>query len=88
MAEGEGGPDHNDLQDGSPDLFSIEVSDLTLIAVVGLKNTLKEDIKCSIKNCAKEGASVRVVTPSSKFEAVSFAKQLGIITEESLKKDD
>jgi len=43
LAEGEGGPEHDDHEEGSK-LANIELSGLTLISIAGIKDIIREEV--------------------------------------------
>jgi magnesium-transporting ATPase (P-type) len=43
LVEGEGGPEHDDKEDGSK-LADIELSGLTLIAIAGIKDIIRKEV--------------------------------------------
>jgi len=43
LAQDEGGPEHDDKEDGSK-LANIELSGLTLVAIAGIKDIIREEV--------------------------------------------
>jgi len=54
---------------------------LTLIAVVGIKDIVREEVLDAVGKCNKAGVRVRMVTGDSKITAIAVAKECGIISE-------
>ena len=54
-------------------------SDLTLIAIVGIMDPLREEIPKSISTCQKAGITVRMVTGDYMDTAIAIAKKAGIL---------
>ena len=55
-------------------------SDLILVAIAGIMDPLRDDIKQAIKTCHEAGVIVRMVTGDNINTAVAIAKEAGIIT--------
>lgn len=56
-------------------------SELTLIAIAGIKDPLRKEIPEAIKKCKAAGISVRMVTGDNINTAVAIAKDAGILSE-------
>lgn len=54
-------------------------SDLTLIAIAGIKDPLRPDIEDSINICRGAGIRVRMVTGDNINTAIAIAKDCGIL---------
>lgn len=59
----------------------IEDSGLTLIALVGIKDIIREEVPGAVALCNEAGVRVRMVTGDNKTTAVAIAKECGIINE-------
>lgn len=81
LAEGEGGPEHDDKEEGSK-LANIELEGLTLIAIAGIKDIIREEVPDAVATCALAGVRVRMVTGDNKITAIAIAKECGIIQNE------
>lgn len=81
LAEGEGGPEHDDKEDGSK-LANIELSGLTLVAIAGIKDIIRKEVPDAVQTCALAGVRVRMVTGDNKITAIAIAKECGIIANE------
>ncbi|CAD8100171.1 unnamed protein product [Paramecium sonneborni] len=53
--------------------------DLTLIAICGIKDPIRQDVPNSIKLCTQSGVMVRMVTGDNIITAQSIAKECGIL---------
>lgn len=56
-------------------------SELTLIAIAGIKDPLRKEIPEAIKKCKAAGITVRMVTGDNINTAVAIAKDAGILSE-------
>ncbi|KAL4435781.1 hypothetical protein ABPG74_015749 [Tetrahymena malaccensis] len=56
-------------------------SDLTLIAITGIKDPLRNEIPEAVRKCKSAGITVRMVTGDNVNTAVAIAKEAGIISE-------
>lgn len=81
LTDGEGGPEHDDKADGSK-LANIELSGLTLVAIAGIKDIIREEVPGAVVTCAHAGVRVRMVTGDNKITAIAIAKECGIIENE------
>jgi P-type Ca2+ transporter type 2B len=50
-------------------VYDFEKNGLTLLAVLGIKDLLREEVKDAIATCYKAGISVRMVTGDNKITA-------------------
>jgi Ca2+ transporting ATPase len=50
-------------------LYDVEKSGLTLVAMVGIKDVLRLEVKQAIKDCKTAGIIVRMVTGDNKLTA-------------------
>ncbi len=65
----------------------IETSGITLMAILGIKDILREQVPGAVALCQKAGITVKMVTGDMKITARAIAKECGIIKagdEESL----
>ena len=81
LTEGEGGPEHDEKEEGSK-LANIELEGLTLIAIAGIKDIIREEVPDAVATCANAGVRVRMVTGDNKITAIAIAKECGIIQNE------
>lgn len=58
-------------------------SDLTLVAIVGIKDPLRPEIIGSIKTCKSAGIRVRMITGDNLDTAEAIAKDCGILSEQT-----
>jgi len=59
-----------------------------LIALVGIKDIIREEVPGAVALCNEAGVRVRMVTGDNKVTAVAIAKECGIINEgEELEND-
>lgn len=54
-------------------------SDLTILAMVGIKDPLRDGISEAVKACYEGGVRVRMVTGDNKKTAIAIAKEAGIL---------
>jgi Ca2+-transporting ATPase len=54
--------------------------DLTLIAIIGIEDKLREGVRDAILNCQRAGVSVKMCTGDNALTARSIARQCGIFT--------
>ena len=62
-------------------LYDIEKQNLTLIAILGIKDILRQEVVKAVKDCRMAGIKVRMVTGDNKLTATAIAKECGIILE-------
>jgi len=60
-------------------VFDVEIHDLTLVAVLGIKDILRQEVPRAIQLCRLAGIKVRMVTGDNKLTARAIAKECGII---------
>jgi len=58
--------------------------DLTLIAMVGIEDPLRPEVKSAVRICQKAGVTVRMVTGDLLNTAKSIAKQCNILTKDGI----
>lgn len=79
----EGGPAHEDMvrgEDGKETKVAvIEEGGLTLIAIAGIKDIIREEVPLAVSNCFNAGVRVRMVTGDNKVTAIAIAKECGIL---------
>ena len=54
-------------------------SDLIIIAMVGIKDPLRDGIAAAVQACYEGGVRVRMVTGDNKNTAIAIAKEAGIL---------
>ena len=60
------------------DLFSY-INNLNFIALIGLMDPPRTEVKAAIKQCQQAGIAVKMITGDQKTTAVAIAKELGLI---------
>jgi P-type Ca2+ transporter type 2B len=60
-------------------VFMIEKSNLTLLAVFGIKDILRQEVTHAVEQCKMAGIKVRMVTGDNKLTARAIAKECKII---------
>ena len=60
-------------------VFAAETSGLILVAVLGIKDILRQEVPRAISLCRLAGIKVRMVTGDTKLTAKAIAKECGII---------
>lgn len=87
LQQGEGGEGH-DAKAENGKSYEIEDSGLTLIALCGIKDIIREEVPGAVALCNEAGVRVRMVTGDNKTTAVAIAKECGIIADgEELEND-
>ncbi|OBT53106.1 hypothetical protein VE04_07948 [Pseudogymnoascus sp. 24MN13] len=71
------------LKTGFDDLFK----DMTLLAIVGIRDPLREGVKASVARCQAAGITVRMVTGDNLLTAKAIARECGILTDDDLVMD-
>lgn len=66
-------------EDGNKDYEEPPESDLTLVAIVGIMDPLRPEVKDSIELCKKAGITVRMVTGDNVLTATKIARDCGIL---------
>lgn len=51
------------------------------MCILGIRDTIREEVPDSIKKCHNAGIDVKMVTGDNKITARAIAKNVGIITE-------
>lgn len=77
----EGGPKHENIKDGEV-LYDIEKDGFTLIAIVGIKDVIRQEVPEAVSLCQKAGIIVRMVTGDNLITAKAIAKECGILNSE------
>lgn len=80
MKEGDGGPAHEEKEEGSK-IYKIEEGDLILICIAGIKDIIRDEVPDAVKQCNEAGVRVRMVTGDNKITAIAIAKECGILAE-------
>lgn len=62
--------------------------DLTLLAIFGIRDPLRQEIPSAIEKCKTAGITVRMVTGDNSQTAVSIAKKAGILPESYVLNED
>lgn len=52
---------------------------LILIAIVGIKDTIRKGVRPVIKECGKKGINVRMLSNEGRYTAIGAAKEAGIL---------
>lgn len=60
-------------------IFNENPKELVLIALVGIKDPLRDGIKEAVASCQRAGVTVRMLTGDNKETAMAIAKEAGII---------
>ena len=55
------------------------IADLTLIAIVGIEDPVRDEVPDAIRKCKKAGITVRMVTGDNINTARSIARKCGIL---------
>jgi P-type Ca2+ transporter type 2C len=74
---------YRDLPAGT-DVASYEQSpdeDLTLVAIVGIKDPVRKEVPDAVRTCQRAGITVRMVTGDNINTAKHIARECGILTE-------
>ncbi|XP_074306718.1 calcium-transporting ATPase 4, plasma membrane-type-like isoform X2 [Silene latifolia] len=66
------------------DITTIPQEEYTLIAVVGMKDPVRPEVKDAVETCLAAGITVRMVTGDNINTAKAIAKECGILTEGGL----
>ena len=64
-----------------PEDWSQIESELIILAIVGIKDPLRDGIKDAVTRCHEGGVIVRMVTGDNKITAIAIAKEAGILDE-------
>lgn len=80
LQDGEGGPNHESKAEGQK-IYDIEQSGLTLLAIAGIKDIIREEVPLAVQKCNVAGVRVRMVTGDNKITAIAIAKECGILNE-------
>lgn len=63
----------------SKGIFDVETSNLTMIALLGIKDILRQEVPGAIAKCKEAGVRVRMVTGDNLLTARAIALECGII---------
>jgi len=80
----EGGPEHDNIQEGDC-LYDIEKTGYTLIAIIGIRDVIREEVPEAVMTCQRAGINVRMVTGDNKITAQAIAKECNILNDENSK---
>ena len=78
LKQGEGGPDHLDI-DSDGIIHKVEKSGLTLIAIVGIRDVIRQEVPDAIGRCTRAGITVRMITGDNKINAMAIGLECNII---------
>lgn len=81
LMENEGGPLHEEKEAGSK-IYKIEEGGLTLIAIAGIKDIIRDEVPDAVAKCNQAGVRVRMVTGDNLVTAVAIARECGILLPE------
>ena len=65
----------------SDNIYKVESEGLIVLALLGIKDTLREEVPGAIRDCNKGGIRVIMVTGDNKVTAEVLAKECGILPE-------
>ena len=71
-------------EDGKAALFEDVFRDMTLLAVIGIQDPLRDGVAKAVRQCQDAGVKVRMVTGDNVMTASAIAMECGIITPEGL----
>ena len=60
-------------------VYNIEKFNLTMVALIGIKDILRPEVKDAVADCKLAGIKVRMVTGDNKITARAIARECGII---------
>ncbi len=87
LRQNEGGPKHDAIGEGDY-LYDIEKEGYTLIAIVGIKDVIREEVPNAVALCHKAGIIVRMVTGDNLITAKAIARECNIINDDLIGKPD
>lgn len=61
------------------DVYEVETSGLTMVALLGIKDVLRQEVPGAIAKCKTAGVKVRMVTGDNLLTARAIALECGII---------
>lgn len=77
---------YREVNNGELDVFNCSEEELesyfTLIAIIGVKDPLRSEIKEAFSTCKNAGISVRILTEDNLTTAIAIAKESGILSKE------
>ena len=79
IQEGECGEKHDEPEEA--EVKDIEKSGLTLVAIVGIMDIIRQEVPEAVRKCKEAGITVRMVTGDNIKTAKAIAVNCGIITE-------
>ncbi len=65
-------------------VFKVETHDLTMIALLGIKDILRQEVPGAIATCKSAGVRVRMVTGDNLLTARAIAIECGIVNPQNL----
>ena len=75
------GSENMDTKDNK-DVYEVETKGFTMIALIGIKDVLREEVPGAIAKCKTAGVRVRMVTGDNLLTARAIALECGIINPE------
>ena len=79
LQQGEGGATHEDPDPEGSCLNEVEVGGYTLLAIVGIRDVVREEVPDAVKRCQKAQIRVRMVTGDNRVTATAIAKECDIL---------
>ena len=79
LQENEGGKDHEEDDSEAPHNRTVEQSDLTCIAILGIKDVIRPEVPKAVETCQRAGIKVRMVTGDNLITAHAIAEECGIL---------
>ena len=62
-------------------VYDIEKCDLTMVAIIGIRDVLRQKVKNAVADCKSAGIKVRMITGDNVITAKAIARECGIIDE-------
>jgi magnesium-transporting ATPase (P-type) len=88
LKENEGGPVHDEIEEGDY-LHKIERSkEFTLVAIIGIRDVIRSEVPDAVKKCQDAGINVRMVTGDNLKTAKAIARECGILNDDLLNMPD
>jgi P-type Ca2+ transporter type 2B len=78
LKQGEGGPTHEEMDEEGV-IRAVEKSGFILIAIVGIKDIIRQEVPDAIAQCHRAGIVVRMVTGDNLTTAVAIAQECNIL---------
>ena len=77
-----------DFQTKDPNgVYIVEHSDFRLLALIAMKDRVRDNVKGAIERCQKAGIKVRMITGDNKKTAIRYAQEVGIYGAKSVALD-